>query len=155
MRAAILGKFKRLAAWIQECVALARKHGCSWTEWQGQPARRRPLWQIADQDDARRVVAEHGAFNSIVQGSATEYNTAALIDNVSWILSEGIEGDCKLMLSIYDSLLLEVRESMLGEVAWRVRHSMLSRDTRGVPFDADCKVGRSWGSMKAYKPSES
>ncbi len=148
IRHAILGKFVQLSRWIDSQVTFARKHGYVWTQWQGQNARRRPLWQIGDQDDARRVVAEHGSFNTPVQAGATEHNQAAMAAVVEWILSEGIERDCRLMLPIYDSLLLEVRESMVQEVAWQVRSMMLARAPKSVPFAADAKSGKSWGDMK-------
>jgi uracil-DNA glycosylase family 4 len=65
IKEAILGKFKRLAAWIQDCLIYSQKTGLTWTWWAGERARRRPLWQIGDHDDARRVVAEHGSVNCL------------------------------------------------------------------------------------------
>lgn len=99
---------------------------------------------------ARRSGHVYVTGNTPVQSGATEHNNAAMSDVVMWILSEGIESDVKLMLPIYDSLLLEVKESMVAEVAWQVRTTMLSRAPTTVPFDADAKIGRTWGDMKTY-----
>lgn len=153
IREAVLGKFQKFSKWLDQQLAFARKHGCVWTWWDGQPARRRPLYQIADQDDARRILAEHGSGNTPIQGTASEFLIASLIEVVEWITGDGIEADVKLCLPVHDSLVLEVRKNMVDEVAAQLRSVMLGHNSLNVPFEIDLKVGPSWGSMEPYKLS--
>lgn len=144
---AIMGHFKVLAGFIKDCIAETRRTGYAWTWWAGQRARRRPLYRIADQDEGARNTAENGAFNTPVQGTASEYLVASLADTVEWLEEDGLEGDAQVVLPVHDSLLLHVREDMALEAARRVRRIMLGHDSQGVPLEVDCKMGRAWGSL--------
>lgn len=151
VKAAIMGKFRVLDAWISDCLAYAQRTGLTWTYWMGERARRRPLWQIADQEDAKRAVAEHGAHNTPVQGTAADYCTSSMASVVEWIESEGLEDDVKLVLPVHDQLLLDVRPNMVRETVAVVRDIMLSWDSWGVPIVVDVDTGPSWGSLEKYK----
>lgn len=146
---AIFGRFQRLATWMREQLAEARRTGEVWTWWAGQRARRRPLWCVADVDEYARSVAEHGAVNTPVQGTANEFCVASLVEAIDWI--EGDAVPAKLVLAVHDSMLFEVREDAVGEVLHMVPRIMLSHDTGGVPFKADAKTGRAWGSLEKWK----
>lgn len=150
IREAILGKFRRLAAWIEERVAETRKTGVMWTWWDGQRARRRQLWEVADygDGDSRRSVAEHGAFNGPIQGSASDFCVASLAAAVEWIEADGLEADVKLVLPVHDSLLFEVRDALVPMVVGTVREIMTGWNSLGVPLVVDAEVGRSWGALK-------
>lgn len=150
---AIMGNFKDLQRWCAARQAEAQRTGTVWTWWAGQKARRRPLWRIADNDDAAASVARNGAVNTPIQGTASDFCIASLIQAVDWIEQDGIERDCKLILAVHDSLMFEVREDMVDEAACTVNDIMLGHDSAGVALVADFKVGRSWGSMEKYKPT--
>ena len=152
VRAAILGNFSDMSAFIRACILEARTTGVCWTWWQGERARRRPLHKIASADGKERNTAENGAFNTPVQGTANEYNTASLIEVVNWI-----EADCvpaKVVIPIHDQLVLEVREDVIVETAEQVKGIMESWDLPGVPIVVDTEVGRSWGSLKKWNIEE-
>jgi len=150
LRAAIFGKMRRLQAWVNERIAEARRTGVVWTHWDGEPARRRPLWRIASEDSEQRSRAEHGAFNTDVQGSASEYLTASISETVQWILDD--EVPAKLVMPVHDSLLLEVREDTVDETLAQVRRIMTSWPAaNGVPLVADAKIGSSWADLKKVK----
>lgn len=148
LRAAILGKFKVFSRWTERCVDYARKHGEVWTQWGGKRARRRRLWDIADQDGKRASRAKNGSFNTPVQGSASDYLLASLARSVQWILGDAVPA--KLILPIHDQLLFEVRRDAVPEVVHGVRHIMTDHDSRGVPLVVDIEVGESWGSLVPY-----
>ena len=70
---AITGRFSRFAEWCQEQIEIARKTGYVYTWWEGEQARRRPLWGIADADDETRSNAERAALNTPIQGCIPGY----------------------------------------------------------------------------------
>ncbi len=148
---AIMGNFKDLQRWCSAREAEAAKTGYVWTWWAGEKARRRPLWQIADQDDVRASVARNGAKNTPIQGTASDFCIASLVQSVQWIEQDGIQDLVKLVLAVHDSLMFEVHESMVAETAATVNEIMLGHDSAGVELVADFKVGKSWGSMEKYK----
>lgn len=142
---AILGKFKRLAAWIQERLAFARKHGYCRTWWKGKDARIRPLWRIADAQEEERETAERSSWNTPIQGTATEFTNASLGQMQRWLDQEGV--DAKIVLTVYDAIVLQVAEPHVEEVGWHLRRIMEGHESGDVPTLADLKVGQSWGSM--------
>lgn len=151
IREAILGKFKVLDRWIKDQLAYATKHGHAWTSWEGKRARRRPLWRIADTDEAAASVARNSAHNTPIQGTASDFCIASLTECVRWIEGDNVEG-VRLVLSIHDALLFEVREDLLHETYEQVMRIMQGWDSAGVPLVADAKAGPSWGSMEKYPP---
>jgi uracil-DNA glycosylase family 4 len=148
IRAAILGKFKGLARWSEEQVAYARTNGGTWTYWNGERARWRPLFDVDSKDEGRKRTALNGAINSPVQGSASDYCLASLIECVRWIEAEGFPA--KLVLTVHDSLLFEVEERLAEELRDRARATMTGWPSGGVPLAVDAEIGRSWGSMLPF-----
>jgi DNA polymerase-1 len=154
---AIMGEFTDLRTFIAQCLAEAEKTGLTWTWWAGQRARRRSLYQIGnvlyDSDDkkARRAVskARNGAFNTEVQGTASDFCVKSLIELVRWIQMDAV--DAKLILPIHDALAFEVAEDAVDEVCVTAAETMLSWDSLDVPFAVDIKVGKTLGDMKKYK----
>lgn len=149
LQRAILGTFKKLAKWIQESLAFAQRHGHCRTWWDGQEFRRRPLWKIADHDEDERATAERSAWNTPVQGTAAEFTNASLGAIQQWLEDSNIPA--KLVLTVYDSILLEVRDDHIDLVAAKVRDIMQGWNSLGVPIKADFKTGKSWGSLEKYK----
>jgi len=148
--AAVKGKFGIFAQWCQSQLAEARRTGYVWTWWEGEKARRRPLWDIVSQDDMARNNAENAAVNTPVQGTASEYCIASLIECVRWLLADNVPA--KLVLTVHDSLMFEVKNSHVDLVTQRVPEIMTSWDSKGpggeVPLVADLKVGPAWGSLQ-------
>lgn len=141
----ILGKFRIGARWINDQLAYCRKHGVSRTWWDGEVARVRNMYRIADQDDEVRVQAEHGSWNSPIQGTAADFCTKSMTQVVNAILMDGLPA--KLIMSIHDALLLEVDEGDAAEVAQVVHGIMHGQPSNGFPLEVDVDVGRSWGTM--------
>lgn len=154
IRAAIFGKMRRLERWIQERLHETLRTGCAWTWWEGKPARRRWLLRVGDVSDDNRAkaaasVERHSAWNTPIQGTASEFCVASLTRAVQAIDNEGLPA--QLVLPIHDALLFVVPEQRLTEVAHEVRHLMLSYETAGVPLDVDMEAGVAWGSMDKLK----
>ncbi len=152
MRASILGKFVVFDKWRQRCVRDAKTRGYANTLWNGKPARRRPLLEVAntgrsDYDRALRANAENGSFNSPVQGTASDYCLASLNAIDRWLSDEGY--DARIVMTVHDSIIIDTAESYLHDVIDGARDIMVSWESGPVDLVADCEVGRSWGSLTA------
>jgi len=98
-------------------------------------------------DSEARSVAERGAWNTPIQGTASDFCIRSLASCVEWLIEDAVPG-VKLVLTVHDSLLFEVREDMLVETSAVVREIMTGWPSDGVPLVVDAKVGRSWGSLQ-------
>lgn len=145
LRGAILGKLKDLDRFIKRCLSEARRDGYAWTYWEGERARRRPLYQLGSDDSEERSKAEHGSWNTPIQGSASEYCLRALVEVVR-LIEAGLPAE--LVLSVHDSIVLECRERDVELVAAAGREAMLRWDSKPVKLEADMKVGPTLGSLE-------
>ena len=146
---AIMAKYTRVNEWIKERLSYTRTHGESWTWWNGHRARRRPLMEIASQEEGIRGNAERASYNGPIQGTGSDFLIMSLTEVVSLIVSGELPG--KLLLPIHDSLLLEIPQEALSEVVDRLRAVMTSWPSEGVPLLVDFKVGKNWGAMLDLK----
>jgi len=146
LQAAILGKFKKLAAWIKEQLAFGKRHGYCMTYWNGLPLRRRSLWEIGEpKENKAQATAERSSWNTPIQGSAADFTNASLGGIHKWLQQSGADG--KLILTVYDSVLLETAEDQADHIASNCQTIMQSWPSQGVPLVADVKMGPSWGEM--------
>jgi DNA polymerase-1 len=146
---AIFGKFHKLKQWIDQQIGFGRRKGYCRTYWHGMPARVRQLPAIGEANDEERSSAERASYNSIIQGSATEYTNASLGEIHRRILEEGLPA--KLILTVYDSIMVEVEEGALAETAALVKEVMTGWPSGDVPMDVDMKSGRAWGALEKYE----
>jgi DNA polymerase-1 len=148
LKRAIFGKFSTLAAWIRNCLRQVQASGEAWTWWDGEPFRRRPLPYICDKDGSKRSQAEHAAWNSPIQGTASDLCAFSLVQCVNWIRDTG--APVKLVATIHDALLFEVDEGFVPTLIAEATDVMTGWPAPGpqsVPFEVDVKVGPSWGSL--------
>jgi DNA polymerase-1 len=148
VRAAVLGHFRVLAKWIEGQVTLARKTGEIWTWWGGGPARRRPLLDVASPDDEARGTAERSSYNTPCQGTGSDFCLSSLVAVDRWLAEDGLPAD--VVLTVHDSLVLDVRDDAVAEVVPEVIAIMEGWNSGGVRLRVDCEVGRAWGSLKPY-----
>jgi DNA polymerase I-like protein with 3'-5' exonuclease and polymerase domains len=148
VKRAILGRFKQLDSWIKAQLNNARKTGECWTWWDGSPFRRRSLWQVGSVDEGQRGNAERSSWNTPIQGTGSDFCLASLVSVVDWILTDSVPA--KLVLPVHDSLLFELDEDALEEVAYGAQQRMLSWNSDGVPLTVDMKKGRAWGSLEKF-----
>jgi len=146
---AILGEFRDFARWTRQALQDVRRDGYCRTYWRGQPARQRSMWRIASMDGQERSKAEHGAVNSPIQGSASDFCNRSMSEVVRWLEDDAVPA--QLVMAIHDALLLHVREDAVDEVAQGVKEIMLSWDSGNVPLDVDVEVGPSWGSLRKWR----
>lgn len=146
---AILGEFTDLNKWIRFQERRTKKYGDTWTYWEGKKARVRPLFNAAHPDEKLRASAERCSYNTPVQGTASDFCLAALIDCVGWLRDDCVPA--KLILTVHDSLVFQVHQDALEEVAGGVKDIMGERDCGGVKLDVDVGFGKAWGEMVEYR----
>ena len=147
LQKAILGKFRRLRSWINDSLKSSRRSGVSRTWWNGDVFRERPLWKIADGEGAARETAERSSWNTPVQGTAAEYTNASIGAIQRWLDDDFVPA--KMVLTVYDSILLEVQHGAVDEVRHGVKNIMEGWPVlHDVPIVSDLKIGPAWGSME-------
>jgi uracil-DNA glycosylase family 4 len=145
----ILGRFRKLAAWIQTQLRNGRLTGWTRTWWNGKDARYRPLWALGSPQDDLRQTAERSTWNTSIQGTATEFTNASI-----GAIQKRIEEDnipARLILTVYDSIIAEVRSDAVEEYAWHANKIMCGWPSKDMPIKADFKHGKSWGTMSELK----
>ena len=164
LRIAIFGGFPKLYSWYSRFHRYATERGMCLTYWKGQPARRRPLLDIADctgktRWDGTEVLsagkrkALNAAINTPVQGTASDFMLMSLVQIVDAIVANN--WPAKVIMSVHDSAIIEVREDFAEQMAKFARDIMESQGWGDVPIVVDVEKGYSWGSMEKWEPEKS
>lgn len=98
---------------------------------------------------ARRAGTVYVTGNTPVQGTAAHYTNASLWPIVRWILKYNIQA--RVVCTVHDSIMLELREIELERVAAHVREVMTGHFLGEVPILVDAKIGPAWGEMVDHK----
>lgn len=149
LRAAIMGKWKRLAVWMHERITSTRKTGYARTWWDGADARRRPLFGIRSTDNLQRSNAENSAINTPVQGTASDFMLSSICALVEWVLRDGLPA--KVVLTVHDSVVFEVRADAVDDLAVGALDIMLAHNSLAVPLRVDVEVGQTLGDMDEWQ----
>lgn len=97
--------------------------------------------------------------NFPIQSIASDMTMLSLITIYNWIVENNLQNDVRIILSVHDSIVLEVAEDIDGLVdrvakvateIMRTTPQKYLKDCR-VPFKADAEVGYSWGALEAWK----
>ncbi len=152
IRAAILGKFKKLAELIKKLLTQAKRTGEIEISWDATASHVRPLWQIGSQDKWKKQNAENSSINTPIQGLAAWYALAALPLIHAWIDANDIPAD--IVSTVHDSIMLDVDPDYVDVVISNVRRIMTSFDCGGVPLVADADAGFRWGSLRGIEDGE-
>jgi len=105
--------------------------------------RRRPTPDVKSPNFAVREAAYRAAINMPLQGSAADITKMAMIN-----VSKKLDADCKLLLQIHDSLILEVPKAKAETVGKMVKDVMETTYTKlPVKLKADISIGQNWGEL--------
>lgn len=151
---ALFGKFKGLRGWMSEQLRRGRLEGGVWTQWEGAPARFRPLWNLGatgDGDRGRRESDERSCWNTPIQGKSADYVTASLYPVVQEC-KQRWPGQADVVMTVYDSILVHCREELVPAVGAMLGQEMTKHDNGPVLLVVDLRYGPSWGSMVDLKP---
>lgn len=154
---AILGDFPTARQWRQDIVQFATINGGVYTYWNGKKARWRPLPEIGLLGDSRedkgaRGGAGRAAINTPIQGTGADFVTASLDPIVRRTLDDGYD-DARVVLTVHDSVVGEVRKEEALDYARMMGQVMTSHYSGSVRLVADFKVGTAWGSMVGFDPT--
>jgi DNA polymerase-1 len=139
--------FRGLRPWHERQRRLVRKYG----RVQSAIGRVRHLPDIESQDEEVRQEAERQAINSPVQGLASDMMLLAM----NMLHAEMPPEEARIVGSVHDSLLIEVRDDRVDYWAPYVKHVMENLPlkkkfgaTLTVPIKVDVTVGTHWGEGK-------
>ena len=140
--------FGVLRGWIDKQRSRVATVGDAWTVWDGELARRRPLYAAGFGDSKRSGTAMRSSFNTPIQGSGSDYCLMSLIE-VERVCREYWDRDCFPVLTVHDSILLDMRldVGLLCDVIGVVHEIMTGWPSGDVPLVVDFELGESWGSM--------
>lgn len=136
--------YPRLLPWHEECKEYARKNGHTWSPI----GRKRFLPDINSSNWSNRGQAERQSVNSGVQGFASDMCISALSDIV---FSDIIDHErCKVLGSVHDAILFEIRDDYVEEVVPIVKEmmehpSIIDGIDIPIPIIADVEVHQAWG----------
>lgn len=152
LRAAILGKFKKLAEMIKHLLYMVRRNGQIEIPWMDGAVHVRPLLEAGSHDKWKVSNAENAAVNSPIQGRAAMYTVASIPLIHAWIDDNKVPA--QIVNTVHDSILLDVEPDAIDETVIACKGIMTSFDCWGVPLVADCKAGPSWGALRKIKTGE-
>lgn len=136
--------YPRLLPWHEECKDYARKNGHTWSPI----GRKRFLPDIKSSNWSDRGQAERQSINSGVQGFASDMCISALSDIV---FSDIIDHErCKVLGSVHDAILFEVRDDYIDEVVPVIKEmmehpSIVEGIDIPIPIIADVEIYQAWG----------
>lgn len=97
-----------------------------------------------------RAAAERIAINMPIQGTAADIMKFAMIDIDNELHKRYKPQEVKMLLTVHDELVFEVRDDLVNEVAKFVDEIMEHprQIELDVPIKVDTEVGQSWGNME-------
>ena len=135
--------FSDVKKYIDSQVAHARKTGYVETLL----GRRRYLPEINSSVVMAKRSAERMAMNTPLQGTAADMIKIAMIEIDKKICSN----DVKMLLTVHDEVVLEVKNNLLDEISKKIKEIMENILKLKVPIVVDAKVGDNWGEMEVIK----
>jgi len=152
VRAAILGRFRRLAGLIAKLLRHARSFGSIDIPWFDGAVHTRPLYEAGGQDKWKKQNAENSSINTPIQGRAAWYTLAAIPLIHDWIDASG--SSAEIINTVHDSIMLDVDPAEVDVVIENCKRIMTSFDCWGVPLVVDVDAGERWGSLRSMEPGE-
>lgn len=104
--------------------------------------RRRPMPDIKSSNFVIRMAAERAAMNMPIQGTEADLMKMAMIE-----VDKKLDDDCKQLLQIHDSILVECPESKAKAVAKLLKETMESVYKLPVKLTVDTTIGKTWGEL--------
>jgi len=105
--------------------------------------RRRPTPDVHSSNFAVREAAMRAAVNMPFQGSAADIMKLAMVK-----VAEKLSGsECKILLQIHDSLIIECPEAQARETAKLVKETMENAYKLPIKQTVDTSIGKNWGEL--------
>lgn len=130
--------------WKEDTIHRARRQGYIKTEM----GRKIPLHDINSEEKYIRKAQERKAINSVIQGSATgDLIKYCMVSMYQRAQQDDLMDDIRMVFSIHDELVFEVRKDTLDESIPIIREEMTKlSDQMGweVPIEVDVELGEVW-----------
>ena len=139
--------FPRVREFIDRTLEDARRTGVVKTLY----GRRRLVPEITSRNGQVRAAAERMTVNMPIQGTAADVLKLAMIslhEELSRRRAASGAETCRMILTVHDELVFEVRREAADEYAALVREKMMGVASLAVPLDVDVGVGENWKDAK-------
>jgi DNA polymerase-1 len=153
----ILGKYAGLAKWRRDQEAQGTVSGVLRWSWNPPGSGldwtfRRSAYGLGQEGSTKEdeKIRRHWvnvSQNTPIQGIANCFCLASLVEIVRWTLDE--EPKTKVVMTVHDSIVLEVPDADVLRVAAEAKRLMLRWPSGGVPMAVDVEVGDDWGHLKS------
>ncbi|MDA0653901.1 MAG: DNA polymerase, partial [Proteobacteria bacterium] len=135
---AYFDRYPGIRAYMDRARDFARRHGYVIT-WSG---RRIHIPGINDKNHAHRAFSERAAINAPLQGSAADIMKRALVRMHRAL--ERAELPARMLLSVHDEILFEVRESAAADLRALAKREMEAAAQLDVPLTVETGAGPNW-----------
>jgi DNA polymerase-1 len=130
--------YRGISRWVPEIETVAARDGYALTHY----CRRRRPEGLGDGFGTPGALRR--AVNAAIQGTAADIMKMAIVR-----VHEALPGGCSLLLTVHDSLLVEVPSADVDEAAAVLRHVMeCPPPDFGVPLKVNIRTGRTWAVCK-------
>jgi DNA polymerase-1 len=129
---------KPILAYMDSLKEKARKDGYVETLF----GRRRPMPDIHSSNFIVRSAAERAAINMPIQGTEADLMKMAMI-----AVQEKLDHDCKQLLQIHDSILVECPIEKANQTANILKETMEGVYTLPIKLTVDTETGKNWGEL--------
>ena len=136
--------FKNIKEWQEEVKSQARTSGYV-TNLNG---RRRWLLEATSMFRSEAAEAERAAINMPVQGLAADIIKIAMVKVADEIKKRKWEDSVRMLLTIHDELLFEIKEDIIKEAVSVIVKIMESAYELEVPVKITAKTGDNWGELE-------
>ncbi len=147
---AYFNTFTRLAEYLEETKAYARRHGFTETLF----GRRRHFPGMNSSAPFIRAQAERMAINAPVQGTAADVARIAMVRIHEYLSKEKLNDRVHMMLQVHDELVFEIKKSDTKKIVPKLKEIMegvlTNEEGKGVPISAEVKVGPNWEEMSRF-----
>jgi DNA polymerase-1 len=135
--------YKDIKKYIEQTIDEARAKGYTETLF----GRKRYLPEINSSVAMVRKSAERIAVNTPLQGTAADIIKTAMVKIYKDIYFKYNKDEVRLLLTVHDELLFEVKNNLVDECAEKFKVTMENAIKLNVPIIVDAKVGDNWGEM--------
>ncbi len=135
------GLRKQLFQYMDDLLERAKKQGYVEDLF----GRRRPMPDIHSSNFAVRSAAERAAVNMPIQGTEADLMKLAMIKCEDYLATQ--HNDCRMLLQIHDSILVECPTPVAEQVAKDLQSIMQNVYELPIRLDVDVKIGDNWGQL--------
>ena len=101
---------------------------------------------------SKKSAAFRQSINFPIQGSSADIMKIAMSNIHSWIKAKNLENDVRMLLTVHDEIVFEIRDEMLPKVIPEIV-KLMCFEVPGfqVPLTCDIEISKDWGSVMEYQ----